>query len=110
MLREGLDHQTLKQVEKRLLLLLEGGSSILLCKRLVRQIVCKDVSKQGVRVGSKMIDSNSIPPPLDMRSAVTVNQALSRAEPSLETVIAKQELPEGTGADFVPAPEGQQLG
>ena len=50
------------------------------------------------------------PTPLDIQSAVTVNQALSRAEPSLETVIAEQELPEGTGADFVPAPEGPQLG
>ena len=44
------------------------------------------------------------PTPLDIQSAVTVNQALDRAVPSLETVIAEQELPEGTWGGFCPRP------
>ena len=50
------------------------------------------------------------PTPLDLQSAAMVNQALSRAEPSLEQVVGEQELPEGVGADFTPAPEDPQLG
>ena len=59
--------------------------------------------------GDERFGFNS-PQPLDLQSAATVNQALSRAEPSLEHVVGEQELPEGTGADFTPAPEDPQLG
>ena len=50
------------------------------------------------------------PTPLDLQSAATVNEALSRAELPLEQVVGEQELPEGVGAYFTPAPEDPQLG
>ena len=65
----------------------------------------------GKGEGEERFEFNS-PNPLDLQSAETVNQALSRAAPSLETVIGEQVLGEGAGVDFVPAAEvaGEQLG
>ena len=66
---------------------------------------------EGEGGGEERFEFNS-PNPLDLQSAAAVNQALSRAVPSLETVIGEQVLGEGVGADFVPAAEGveEQLG
>ena len=50
------------------------------------------------------------PSPLDLQSAAIVNAALSRAEKPLEQVVGEQELPEGAGADFTPAPCGPTVG
>ena len=47
---------------------------------------------------------------LDLQSAGIVNEALSRAEEPLAHVVGDQELPEGAGTDFTPAPADPQLG
>ena len=69
----------------------------------------EEMASQTLGKGEERFEFNS-PTPLDLQSAATVNQAMSRAEPSLEQVVGEQELPEGTGVDFTPAPEGPQLG
>ena len=65
--------------------------------------------EMGSQGGEERFEFNS-PTPLDLQSAAIVNQAMSRAEPSLETVVGEQELPEGAGVGFAPAPEDPQLG